>query len=439
MQWSRAAEAPLYIGDGSGSPRNAQVPNRTAMAQATDLRSRATHSDDARTIGLVGAAHFVSHYYILLLPPLFAFIRADYRVSYTELGLAIAIFNIVSAVFQTPTGFLIDWVGARLILIAGLILGATAVLVMGLVPSFWVLVAMMALNGLANTVYHPADYAILSHVISSRRIGHAFSVHTFAGMLGTAVAPASLLLLQSALGWRGALVVAAMLGFAVAALIALRGDRLLDRPRPGRDMRAGYVGEAPGGGWRMLFSAPILQNLLFFMLLAITSGGVSNYSVVALGALYATPIGVANTALSAFLLLSALGVLAGGWFAVRTSHHAFVASLGLVATGAAVLLVGTVDLGTVLLIAMMAAGGLANGIIMPSRDMIVRAVTPRGSYGKVFGFVTTGFNIGGIVAPPIYGALMDHGHPRAVFLVVGAASLAGIITVITRARPGSAA
>jgi MFS transporter, FSR family, fosmidomycin resistance protein len=160
--------------------------------------------------------------------------------------------------------------------------------------------------------------------------------------------------------------------------------------------------------------------------------------VVALGALYATPVSVANAALSAFLLLSALGVLAGGWFAVRTSRHAFVASLGLVATGAAVLLVGTVDLGTVLLIAMMAAGGLANGIIMPSRDMIVRAVTPRGSYGKVFGFVTTGFNIGGIVAPPIYGALMDHGHPRVLFLVVGLASLAAIVTVITRARRADA-
>ena len=148
---------------------------------------------------------------------------------------------------------------------------------------------------------------------------------------------------------------------------------------------------------------------------------------------------VANAALSAFLLLSALGVLAGGWFAVRTSHHALVASLGLLATAAAVLLVGSFDLGTVMLIVMMAAGGLANGIIMPSRDMIVRAVTPRGSYGKVFGFVTTGFNIGGIVAPPIYGALMDHGHPRAVFLMVGIASLAAIVTVITRARPAGAA
>jgi len=405
------------------------------MLQATDLRSPPVHSSDARVIGLISAAHFVSHYYILLLPPLFAFIRADYGVSYTELGLAIAAFNVVSAAFQTPTGFLIDWIGARFILIAGLVLGAAAVLVMGLVPSFWVLVAMMALNGLANTVYHPADYAILSHVVAYERMGHAFSVHTFSGMLGTALAPASLLLLQSVLGWRGALVVAAIMGFAVAAFLATQAGRLFDRAQPGNDARAAPAGEATDTGWRLLLSAPVLQNLLFFVLLAVTSGGVSNYSVVALDALHHTPISVANAALSGFLLLSALGVLAGGLLAVRTSRHGLVASLGLLVTGGAVLLVGVADIGTVLLILLMAVGGLANGVIMPSRDMIVRAVTPRGSYGKVFGFVTTGFNIGGIVAPPIYGALMDHGHPRAVFLVVGGASLAAIVTVATRARP----
>lgn len=405
------------------------------MAQAIDVRSAAIRSEDARVVGLISAAHFVSHYYILLLPPLFAFIRADYGVSYTQLGLAIATFNVVSAVFQTPTGFLIDRVGARFILIGGLTLGAAAVMVMGLVPSFWVLVAMMALNGLANTVYHPADYAILSHVVAYERMGHAFSVHTFSGMLGTAVAPASLLLLQGMLGWRGALVVAAVMGFAVAALLALQSDRLFDRPPPGTEARVAHAAYAGDAGWRLLFSWPVLQNMLFFVLLAITSGGVSNYSVVALSALHQTPISLANAALSAFLLLSAFGVLAGGLLAVRTSRHGLVASLGLLVTGAAVLLVGVADLGALLLVLAMAIGGLANGVIMPSRDMIVRAVTPRGSYGKVFGFVTTGFNIGGIVAPPIYGALMDHGYPRAVFLVVGGASLAAIVTVMTRARP----
>ena len=407
------------------------------MAQATDLRSTGTRSEDGRIIGLISAAHFVSHYYILLLPPLFAFITADYGVSYTELGLAISTFNIISALFQTPTGLLIDRVGARVILIGGLLLGSAAVVVMGLVPSFWVLVVMMGFAGLANTVYHPADYALLSHLISTERMGHAFSVHTFSGMFGTAIAPASLLLLQGMLGWRGALLASAVLGFAVAALLLVQSDSLSDRTRPAAAARADK-GAATDPGWRLLRSRPIVQNLLFFVLLAITSGGISNYSVVALGNLHGTPFALANTALSAFLLLSAFGVLAGGVVAGRTSRHGVVASLGLLTTGFAVLLIGTVDLAGIVLILMMAIGGFANGFVMPSRDMIVREVTPPGSYGKVFGFVSTGFNIGGIVSPPIFGALMDHGHPRAVFIIAGIASVAAILTVATRKRPAGA-
>jgi len=407
------------------------------MVQASDFIPLRLRSVDGRIIGLIGAAHFVSHYYILLLPPLFAFIRDDYGVSYTELGLVITVFNVVSAVFQTPTGFLIDRMGPRAILIGGLALGAAAVAVMGLVPSFWVMVVMMALLGLANTVYHPADYAILSHLVSSERIGQAFSVYTFCGMLGTALAPASLLFLQSLMGWRGALVASATIGFAAAAALALPGEQLFERVRPKPMPRSADASDAAQGGWRLLLSWPIVQNLLFFVLLAVTSGGISNYSVVALGALYGTPFALANTALSSFLLMSAIGVLAGG-LVVGRARHGTVASVGLFIMAVAVLLVGTVDLGAVLLVLCMAVGGFASGVIMPSRDMIVRDVTPPGSFGKVFGFVTTGFNIGGIIAPPIYGALMDHTHPRAVFLLVGGATLLTIVTVLTRRRPAGA-
>src|SRR5674476_1635106 len=171
------------------------------MSQATELLA-ARHAPHMRIVGAVSAAHFVSHYYILLLAPLLPFVRAEYGVSYTEIGFAFAAFNVVSTVLQTPVGFLVDWLGARILLMAGLTIGASALTVAGLVDSFWVMVAMFGLVGVGNTVYHPADYALLSHHVPSDRIGQAFSVHTFAGMLGSAVAPASLLLMQSLWGWR---------------------------------------------------------------------------------------------------------------------------------------------------------------------------------------------------------------------------------------------
>jgi MFS transporter, FSR family, fosmidomycin resistance protein len=400
------------------------------MTQATEILglSRASH---ARIVGVISAAHFVSHYYILILAPLLPFVRDAYGVSYTEIGLALAAFNIVTGTLQTPAGFLVDWLGARVILIIGLLIGATAFVIVGLVDSFWVLVAMFGLAGVGNTVYHPADYALLSQHVPPERIGQAFSIHTFAGMMGSAVAPASLLMMQSVWGWRGAFIGAGLFGFAVAAILLIVRDKApahtaAPAPRTGTDK--------PAEGWRLLLSTPILMNLFFFILIAMISGGMFNYSVVALGVLYGTPAAVANSALSSLLLLSAIGVLVGGVAATRVSRHAFVAALGLAAMALTAALIAQFDLGTVLLVLVMTTFGFFYGVIMPSRDMIVREITPPGSFGKVFGFVTTGFNIGGIISPLIFGAIMDHGSPRLVFVAVATFALLSVFTVMTLPR-----
>ena len=400
------------------------------MSHAADILST-SRTSYLRVVGAVSAAHFVSHYYIILLAPLLPFVRADYDVSYTEIGLAFAAFNIVTGTLQTPAGFLVDRLGARVLLIAGLMIGASAFILVGLVDSFWVLVAMFAVAGLGNTVYHPANYALLSHQVPADRIGQAFSVHTFAGMLGSAVAPATLLMMQSVWGWRGAFIGAGVLGFAAAAIVLAIHD-YSTVPAAAVPTRGGT--DKAGASWRLLLSAPILLNLVFFALLAVISGGIYNYSVVALGALYGTPVTTATAALSGNLLWSAIGVLIGGFVVSRTTRHNIVAAIGLAAIAVFTALIAEIDLGAVALIAVMSLSGFFSGVIMPSRDMIVRAITPPGSFGKVFGFVTTGFNIGGIVAPLIFGAIMDHGSPRLVFLAVAAFSLIAIVTVATRPR-----
>jgi len=399
------------------------------MSQATGVIGSA-RAPYIRVVGAVSAAHFMSHYYIILLAPLMPFVRDEYQVTYTEIGLAFAVFNIVTGVFQTPAGFLVDRLGARALLILGLAIGATSFVTAGLVDSFWVMIAMFGIAGMGNTVYHPADYTLLSQHVPADRIGQAFSLHTFAGMLGSAVAPASLLMMQSSWGWRGAFVGAGVFGFAVALLLLL----VRDGTTPTANAGTRPPSDSSDTGWRLLLSAPILLNLAFFILLAMMSGGLYNYSVVALGALYGTPVTTANVALTGNLLLSATGVLVGGLLVTRTKRHSLVATLGLTAMALSVVLVAVVDLDSLALIAAMSLAGLFSGVIMPSRDMIVREVTPPGSFGKVFGFVTTGFNIGGIVSPLIFGAVMDHGSPRMVFLLVVAFTLLGIVTVATRPR-----
>jgi len=397
------------------------------MTQAIDALTPARPSH-VRIVGAVSAAHFVSHYYMLLLAPLMPFVRDEYGVSYTEIGFAFAAFNVVSAVLQTPAGFLVDRLGARVLLIAGLMIGAGAFAAVGLVHSFWVLVAMFALAGLGNTVYHPADYALLSRHVPGERIGQAFSVHTFAGMLGAAVTPSAALMMQAWWGWRGAMIGSGVLGLAAAVLLLV-----VREGEPGRPARR-REDETRPADWRMLLSAPIVLNLVFFVLLAMMNAGIFNYSVVAFRALYDTPFATANAALSGNLFLMAIGVLAGGLLVGRTRRHGLVAGAGLAATAAFIVLVAEVPLPAAALVAVMAAAGFCSGVIMPSRDMIVRDATPPGAFGRVFGFVTTGFNIGGIVAPLVFGAIMDHGSPRLVFLTVAALTMAAILTVAT--RPG---
>jgi MFS transporter, FSR family, fosmidomycin resistance protein len=403
------------------------------MTPTTEIAARAEPSSDAQVIGLVSAAHFVSHYYILVLPPLFTVIRADFGVSYVELGLALTAFNVVSAVLQTPAGFLADRVNARAVLIGGLLLGAAALAGAAVLPSFWAFVAMFALLGLGNTVYHPADYALLSRHVSPRHMGQAYSVHTFAGMLGGAVAPASLLLLAAAFGWRGAYLASAALGAVVAATLLLLGRALADDRAVRGTAGAAPAAANPEASPALLLSAPVLLNLLFFVMLALSNAGVQNYAVVVLDALYATPLDLANVALTAYLAMSAFGVLVGGVVATRTTRHSVVAIAGLAGAACTVLLVALVRFPIAAMIVLFALAGLATGIVMPSRDLLVRAVTPPGAFGKVFGFVTTGFNIGGMVSPLLFGWLLDIGSPRAVFLATVAFILAAIPTVMAGA------
>ena len=396
------------------------------MVSATETAA-VLRASDARVIGLVSAAHFMSHVYILVLPPLFAYVQRDYGLSYFWVAMALSAFNIVSATLQAPAGFLVDRWGPDRLLIGGLTLGALALAGAALIPSYWALVTCFALGGFANTVFHPADYSILSHSIAAKRIGTAFSIHTFSGLAGTAAAPISMITAAALWGWRGAFLAAAAVGIAVS-LVLLADRRVLAAAHTAPKHRS--AGLSARESMRLLRSPVILRNLFFFLLLALASSGMWSFTIVALGALYGTPAAIASKVLTVYLVMAALGVLLGGFIADRTRRHATVAAIGLAIGAAAVLTVATVNLGTWMLILAMVVAGTMNGVIQPSRDMIVRAVTPAGSVGKVFGFVTAGFNVGGVLGPLVYAFMMDHGAPRGVFLTVGALTLISLATVM---------
>src|SRR5712664_2583315 len=403
----------------------------SSTSEQVALPAKAGLSRDARVIALVAVAHFTSHIHIMLLPPIFGQVKDAFGVSYIQIGLALTAFNVCSAMLQTPAGFLVDRFGPRAMLTGGLIVGSAAISLAALLPGYWFFVIAYGLLGVANTVYHPADYSILSATIDGKRIGKAFSIHTFAGYLGSGVTPAMVLACAAIWDWRGAFLFAAGLTFAVAMLLIVAGSVL---PRVVRKPMGPSKAEAKVG-LGLLLSAPILRNLLFFFCLAMANGGIQTFTVVGMGAIHGTLASVANVALSGFLLFSAAGVLLGGIIADRTPHHERVAAIGFACTSTMAILMAWVNMPAALLIGVMSLGGLLNGIIQPSRDMMVRAVTPAGSFGKVFGFVTTGFNFGGMISPLLYAWLLDRGEPRAIFMIVVVFIFLALVTAVTRDKP----
>jgi MFS transporter, FSR family, fosmidomycin resistance protein len=397
---------------------------------ASDVPAR---RHDRKVVGLIAAGHFLSHFYIMVLPPLFPLLRGEYGVSYTALGVALAVLNVTTGLTQAPVGFLVDRFGARGILITGLALFAIATALIGVFPTYPALLVLMVVAGFGNSVFHPADYAILSGSITAVRMGRAFSIHTFGGYFGFAAAPVTVVFLTGLLGWQSALTICGGIGLLVALLMLVNSAVLVDDSAR-RAVRAATKPQQAGGDVRLLLSAPVLTSLAFFLMLALTHGGLTSFGVSALESLYRVPLVEANAPLSVYLFASALGVLAGGWAADRTRHHDWLVGSCMILVAVMVAPVAAFTPSLVLVSVLLGAAGFFSGVVAPSRDMMVRAITPPGASGKVFGFVTTGFNIGGLITPLIFGVVMDHSEPRLVFWLVALLSLVTLVTVFGTGR-----
>jgi MFS family permease len=372
-----------------------------------------------RTLVAISTAHWVSHFHIFVLPMLFPFLKAQLGVGYIDLGFALTIFAVTSGLTQAPIGYLADHIGARKILLMGLTLGGASLIMLGLHLSYPSLISSAVLLGLANSVYHPADYAILSAHMDEARMGRAFSIHTFAGFFGGAVAPATIAALVAAIGGHGALIVAGALGPVVALFLILVGV-----PDASAADRGGKGASANG---QSVITPALMVLTVFFMLLSLSNAGISNFGVVALMGGYGISFSSANVALTAFLGASAVGVLAGGYLADRTHRHGQVAAACFAINAALVLVISLVALPAPLLTAMMGLAGFLGGVIAPSRDMLVRAAAPPGAAGRAFGIVSTGFNIGGIISPLLFGWIMDQNLTHWVF---GASAVFMTCTVV---------
>ena len=386
-----------------------------------------TLRQDVKVIGLIAVAHGLSHFYQLVIAVLFPLIKQDLGVSYAALGAATAVYYTVSGVCQTLAGFAVDRFGARRVLLIGLALCSLGILLAGLAQSYAMLVVAFFVAGLGNSVFHPADFAILNARVDARRLGYAFSFHGIGGTLGWALAPAFGYGLAALSDWHTALVAASALGAVMILLLLANGDAV---PGAARARASAVAPTSLRQDLRVLSATPVLMCFLFFLLLSAALIGVQNFGVAGLVSLYDAPVALASSALTAFLIGGAAGILAGGTIAGRARRHDRVAAAGLLASALAVLLLASGVLSQALIAPMLAIAGFASGLTNPSRDLLVRDATPPGASGKVYGFVYSGLDVGAMATPVLYGWLLDRALAAGVFYTVFAVLLATVATVL---------
>jgi len=385
---------------------------------------------------LIGNGHFLSHFYVLCLPPMFLAWQGAFDVSFAELGLAIALMSGTTALLQTPVGFMVDRYGARLFLIGGTLLMCLSIAAMGLATSFWQILLLAVLSGTGNSVVHPADYAILSGSVDKERMGRAFALHTFSGNLGFSAGPPVTALLMATIGWRETLLTVGLVGVPVVLAIVLQSRILKDQVRvEPRHASQRLTGRA------LLTSRTMLLFFLFFMFGAMAGGGVQSWLVTVLHTVKGIELEVAAMALTAYMLGSTCGVLVGGWSADYLKHWIlpFVVAFTTLSAGT-ILVINWLPLPGVGVIGLTFLSGLALGASRTPRDVMLKDAAPPGQIGKVFGFVSAGLPLGSAITPVPFGFLIDHGRPELVLVLVAGILMvslfcAGTARVSARSQP----
>ena len=390
-------------------------------------------ASDVRVVGLISLAHGSSHFFHLILPPMFPWLKAEFGFNYAELGLLMTIFFVVSCIVQAASGFLVDRIGARPVLFAGVGLLALAALTYSQSNGYAMLVLGAVIAGCGNGVFHPVDYTLINHKISPPNLPYAYSIHGVTGYIGWAAAPAFMVAVASIADWRIAFLSAAVLEALILLILWIGRARLIDDVHARREeSQASHAQSNPGGAPMSTFGflkLPVvwLCWIFFFFSMAATTG-LQSFAPTALLKIYDIAVSSGNYYLTLMSMGGAGGMLLGGYLATKLKVPERIITICFTVNIVMGLLLATGLVPVELIIIAFIVIGLGLGIAAPSRDLMIRSATPSGSSGRVYGIVYSGIDLGAALSPLIFGIFLDIGLPKLLFIGVALLQLMIILT-----------
>jgi MFS family permease len=378
-------------------------------------------ASDVRVIGLISLAHGSSHFFHLVLPPMFPWLKDAFALSYAELGLLMSIFFVVSCVVQASSGFLVDRIGARPVLFAGVGLLALAALTYSQSNGYLMLIMGAVIAGCGNGIFHPVDYTLINHKISPPNLPYAYSMHGVTGYLGWAAAPAFMVGIAQFSDWRVAFLSAALLEAIILMILWVNKNQLLDNVKERHESshasaQAANPGGAPESAFAFLKLPAVWFCWMFFFFSMASTSSLQSFAPSALFSIYELPLTTGSYYITLLALGSAGGVLFGGYLAAKLQAPERIVSTCLSVTVVMCLLLATGFISLELIPIIFFALGFGYGVVAPSRDLLVKKATPRGVAGRVYGIVYSGIDLGAAVGPFIFGLFMDAGLPKALFI-----------------------
>jgi MFS family permease len=399
---------------------------------------RSTRADDARVVAVVGVAHGCSHFFQLIVVPVFPWLRAEFALSYAELGLLMTVFFVVSGIGQALAGFLVDRIGPVPVMLASLAAFVLAALAISAAPGYAALMAGMALAGLGNAPFHPVDYSILNARIATPRLAHAYSVHGITGSLGWAAAPVFLVGLTELANWRVAVAAAGLMAAAIGGLVWRERARLAGAPVGllGIVRAAPHAGghDAGASSFGFLRLPAVWMSFAFFFTMAIAFGAIQTFGPESAGLLHGVEPRWVALCLTVYMLASAAGIVLGGFVASDPARAEPTIAAGYGLAAGVALLLALVPMPAWAVPVAFAAMGAGSGVANPSRDLLVRRASPPGATGRVYGTVYSGLDAGMAIAPLGFGWLMDHGMTAAVWIGVAVFQAILILTAVNVGR-----